>query len=313
MCVEYAFLQRLLDHINMFIYQANNHLTSFHIEFLKTQTMQTNSKLLVIFTLFAVLWLENKAHHCRFPHDKTHKKFREGIIKADFKCNTGIVPSCQCGDGLDNLYPVPKSGNCKDVFNKHLSKTPTDYHFREENCQKVQRTVCRVDSTCEDGYFIPDDQIGTPPQTPDEFLIGQNTSDPFCMCGGGDNEHYPMPKSGHCSDLDQRSTCYKANTLCRDTCFCNNQYVDPIECDPQKCNNATKPFCMCGINGEGNYFPMPKSRNCMDVIKHFKTTPSYYYRFGFPCYTARNVCKCTTFPATHCECKDECVSGCESK
>ena len=292
--------------------------------------MTTYSKLLVIFTLFAVFWLENKAHHC--PYEKTHNKFEKGKTstttpaptpakpnKVNFKCNTGTVPSCKCGISTaefdDSLYySVPKSGNCKDVFNKHLSKTSSDYHFREENCHKVQRTVCRVDSYFEDNYIVDGwerwERLGTTPPTPDEFLIGQNTSKPFCECG---TDHHPMPKSGNCTDLDTAYdgmglSCSKAITLCRDTCYCNNQYVDPTKCDPQTCNNATKHFCMCGIDGSGNYYPMPKSGDCADVYKYFNTTLTYYYAFGF---IARKVCKCTTLSVTHCECKDEWVSGCE--
>ena len=322
--------------------------------------MTTYSKSLLIFTLFAVFCLELKAHHC--PYEKTHNKFEKGKtstttpaptpakpIKVNPKCNTGTVPSCNCGistKGIDDnyYYPVPKSGNCADVFNKHLSKTSSDYHFREENCHKVQRTVCRIDSYCEDNYIVDGEQLGTTPPTPDEFLIGQNTSKPFCKCGYN-GDHYPMPKSRNCTDLDAAYdgtgfSCSKAITLCRDTCYCNNQYVDPTKCDPQTCNNATKhfcmcgidtcycnnqyvdptkcdpqtcnnatkPFCMCGIDGSGNYYPMPKSGDCTDVYKYFNTTLTYYYAFGF---IARKVCKCTTLSVTHCECKDEWVSGCE--
>ena len=147
--------------------------------------MPTNAKSLVIFILFAVLWLENKARHCGSRHEKTHKKIEKGKtstktpamttatpIKVNPKCNTETVPSCQCGkNDVDSYYyPVPKSGKCKDVF-KRLSTTPADYHFREEKCHKVHRAVCRIDSTCEDSYFIPDDQIGTPPPTPKEFVF----------------------------------------------------------------------------------------------------------------------------------------------
>ena len=284
--------------------------------------MSTYSKSLVILTLFAVFLSGNKAHHCGSPHEKVHKKFEKGktsrtaptstttkLIKVNPKCNTGTVPSCKCGDRLDNLYPVPKSGKCADVFNKHLSKTPTDYHFREENCHKAQRPVCVIDSTC---YVLPYNQLpGTPPPTPDEFIFSQNASKPFCTCGfDNDAKKNPMPKSGNCTERYGLS-CYKAQAFCRDTCYCNRLYVDPTKCDPQKCNNASKPFCKCGIDGDAKH-PMPKSGNCMDVHKHFKTTPIYYYRYGVPCYTARNVCKCTWWPETHCECNDECVSGCES-
>ena len=149
--------------------------------------MPTYSKSLVIFTLFVVLWLENKAHYSGFPHHKkTQKKFGEGktsistskptpttatIIKINhkYKCNTSTVPSCQCG----YYYPVPKSGNCKDVF-KRLSTIPTDYHFREENCSLVQRPVCSVISSCED-HRTSYQQLEPLPPTPYEFLIGQNT------------------------------------------------------------------------------------------------------------------------------------------
>ena len=284
--------------------------------------MPTYSKSLVIFTLFAVLWLENKAHRCGFPHEKTHEKFAKGIINADFKCNTGTVPSCRCGIGLDSYYyPMPKSGNCKDVF-KRLSTTPSDYHFREEKCYKVHRAVCRVDSTCENDAFIPDDQIGTPPQTPDEFLIGQNSSEPFCMCDY-DNSLYDMPKSGNCTDLETTSdnkcsgSYYKAENSCRDTCYCNESYVKPTECVPQTCNYATEAFCKCGIDDV--HYPVPESGNCMDVIKQLSTTPSpsYQYRFGYHCYKVRTVCKCIddiaidALQSTDCECNDECESGCD--
>ena len=264
--------------------------------------MPTYSKSLVIFTLFAVLWLENKAHRFGFPHEKTHEKFAKGIINADFKCNTGTVPSCQCGIGLDSYYyPVPKSGNCKDVF-KRLSTTPSDYHFREEECYKVHRAVCTVDSTC-DEIFNPADQIGTPPQTPGEFLIGQNISKPFCMCDGG---HYPMPKSRNCTDvgLGLGTSCTDATTLCRDTCYCNELYVDPTECVPQTCNNATEDFCKCGIDDD--HYPVPESGNCMDVLS---TPPTYDYRFGSDCMQMRTVCKCMidlakSWKNAYCECNE---------
>ena len=282
--------------------------------------MTTSSKSLVIFTLFALLWLENKAHDCGSPHEKAHKKFEKRKtsrttpaptpakpIKVNFKCNTGTVPSCKCGintTAIDDsyYYQVPKSGKCTDVF-KRLSTTPSDYHFREENCHKVQRTVCRVDSYCEDYYIVDGEQLGTPTPTPDEFLIAQNTSKPFCKCGY-DGGHYPMPKNGNCTGLGRRLglNCSKAITLCQDTCYCNSLHVDPTKCDPQTCNNAGKPFCKCGID---NHYPMPKSGNCMDVSKHFLTTPTWYDPFGLPCRKARNVCKCSNWPVTYCECKDE--------
>ena len=81
--------------------------------------MPTCSKSLVIFTLFAVLWLENKTHHCGFPHEKTHKKFEKGKtstktstaaptpakqIKVNYKCNTRTKPSCKCGKDYDSYY-----------------------------------------------------------------------------------------------------------------------------------------------------------------------------------------------------------------
>ena len=273
--------------------------------------MPTYSKSLVLFTLFAVLWFENKAHHS--PYEKTQKKFKKGMtstktskptlttttpVKVNYKCNTGTVPSCQCDI---YYYPVPKSGNCKDVFK---STTP-DYHFPEEDCHKVQRTVCRVVSYCGD-LIIDDQQFGTPPQTPDEFLISQNISEPFCKCDiGYKSNHYPIPKSGNCTELHGRygRRCDKARTLCADTCYCNDFYVDPIECDPQTCNNVTEPFCKCGL--EGDHYPVPESGNCMDLLKQFSTTPSYYYRFGPGCYKARTVCKCMI--GSYCECDDEWV------
>ena len=216
--------------------------------------MTTFSKSLAIFTLFAVLWLENKAHHCGSRHEKTHKKIEKGKtstktstaaptstkqIKVNNKCNIGTVPSCQCGIDYDSkYYPVPKSGNCNDVF-KRLSTTPADYHFREENCSKVQRTVCKVDSSCDSIYdyrIIDDQQFGTPPPTPDNFLISQNTSKPFCMCGY-DGGNHPIPKSGNCADLDLLDVikkflttpiynerfgfvCLKARTVCKCTNYC---------------------------------------------------------------------------------------------
>ena len=300
--------------------------------------MPTYSKSLVILILFAVFWLENKAHHCGSPHEKTHKKLEKGKtsttattpapaptpakpIKVNFKCNTGTVPSCKCGistAAIDDsyYYQVPKSGNCKDVF-KRLSTTPSDYHFREENCSKVQRAVCSVNSYCEDSTFIPDERIGTPPPTPDEFVIRQNTSKPFCKCGYDyikNNGHYRIPKSGNCIDLETLPenqsaglSCYKAITLCRDNCYCNNHYVDPTKCDPQTCNNASEAFCKCGIADV--HYPVPGSGNYTDLIKHSTTKPSYYYRFGYHCYKARTVCQCRTFPSTHCECKEECEGG----
>ena len=288
--------------------------------------MPNYSKSLLIFALFAVLWLwlENKAHHCGFTHEKTHKKFDKGktstttstpAIKFDSKCNTSTVPSCQCTSlsmyPQDLYYAVPKSGNCTDVF-KRLPTTP-DYHFREENCHKVQRPVCRVDSSCYNITF--NQQLGTPPPSPDEFVFCQNASKPFCQCGIINDR--PMPKSGNCTIYNNQSAaglgCYKAETLCTDTCYCNNNnfYIDPTKCDPQTCNNAAKPFCICGTGATANYYPLPESGNCTDVNflkQHFSTTPAYYYKLGFDCIKARNVCKCTLWPETHCECNDFCVS-----
>ena len=295
--------------------------------------MLTNSKSLAIFTLFAVFWLENKAHHCGFPHEKTHKKTEKAktstttpapkststpakLIKVNYKCNTGTVPSCQCinSDG-SYYYPVPKSGNCKDVF-KRLSTTPSNIHFREENCSKVQRTVCRIDYRCDDFTF---GEIRTPPPTPDEFVIGQNTSKPFCKCYY-DANHYPIPKNGNCTDLEttmsttqtmsdnQRSKlfCYKTQAFCRNTCRCNNYYVDPTECDPQTCNNVSEPFCKCGIDDV--HYPVPESGDCLDVIKQFSTTEGYQYRFGYTCDKARSVCSCKY--GNNCRCEEECESTC---
>ena len=298
--------------------------------------MPTYSKSLVIFTLFAVLWLENKAHHCGSPHEKTHKECNKKTtsaatpIKVNQKCNTTtLLSSCQCGPDYDFLYyPVPKSGNCNDVF-KRLSTTPTDYHFREENCHKVHRAVCSVDSYCWKLDFAFIDKKQTDPTaeefitlapTPKEFVFAQNASEPFCTCGFDD--HYPMPKSGNCTDLEKtyrragnrragNKACSKAQTFCRDTCNCNAYYVDPTECNPQTCNNATEAFCTCDINGNDNHYPVPKSGDCMDVLKQFSTTQAYYYYRGVPCYKTRKVCKCTTSQTTHCVCNDECVSGCD--
>ena len=307
--------------------------------------MLTNSKSLVILTLFSVLWLENKAHHCGCPHKKTHKRCKEETtstatstsmstpeltpiptptsttatatqIKVNSKCNTGTEPSCECGIESDTslYYPVPKSGNCNDVF-KRLSTTKhlSDYHFREENCSLVQRTVCGVYTTCDD-YF--EDRLGTPPPTPYEFISAQNASEPFCLCGyGGGGDHYPIPKSGNCTELEIKYNflgagygCYKAQTLCRDNCYCNSYYVDPTKCDPKTCNNATKPFCKCGIEDSDNNYPVPKSGNCMDYLSNNSTTPIYYYRFGAGCYKLRTVCECTKLhesQAAQCLCDDE--------
>ena len=139
-------------------------------------------------------------------------------------------------------------------------------------------------------HFSDKQQPGAPIPTSDEFIISQNASKPFCQCGFDDDQH-PMPKSGNCTDLNRRSglSCYKAQTLCRDTCTCNDNYVDPTECDPQTCNNATKPFCFCKCGIDNVDYLMPESGNCMDGIKHFSTTPIWYYLFGFPCYKARTM------------------------
>ena len=283
--------------------------------------MPTNSKALLIFTLFTVLWLENKAHRCGFTHEKTQKTMKLGEgknstttattpattskstaaapIKINPKCNTGTVPSCQCGpDDLSGFqyYAVPKSGNCTDVF-KRLPTTPSDYHFREENCHKAQRTECWTGSTCVSNFM--DEWNPQPdPLTPVEFILSQNASEPFCSCY---SDNGPVPKSGVCG-----YACNKMQTVCYDICHCNADYVDPTKCDPQTCNNVTaEPFCMCGIDGD--HYQMPESGDCMDVIKHFSTTPPYNDRFGFSCYKGRTVCKCTSMPGTQCECKDECV------
>ena len=272
--------------------------------------MAIYSESLLIFTLFAVLWLENNAHCGGFTHEKTHKKFGDkktstATIKSTpisnkfgSKCNTGTVPTCQCDSDNDSLYyPVPKSGNCTDVF-KRLPTT-SDYHFREENCHKAQRTVCWTDSSCLDYVINQDNQ---PVQPPDEFILIRNASKPFCMCDF--IEKRPMPKSGNCAELNNQFSCYKMQTLCRDICNCDNNYVDPTKCDPQTCNNATEPFCMCGIDGD--HYPVPESGNCMDVIS---TTPAYNDRFGFSCCKARTVCKCMILPP-RCNCDHECESGC---
>ena len=290
--------------------------------------MLTNSKSLVILTLFAVLWLENKAHRCGSRHEKTHKKFGKETtkskaststpaststtatpIKVSRKCNTGTVPTCECDKNFDSLYyPVPKSGKCKDVF-KRLPTTP-DYHFLEENCHKAQRTVCRVDSNCESFNLSDNQQPETPSpppfRTPDVFIFRQNVSAPFCLC---DVSSFSMPKSGNCTEYGLH--CNKAHALCWDTCTCNEFYVDPTECDPQKCNNAHEPFCVCDI--DGGHYPVPESGNCMDYLSNISTTPTYFYRFGSPCYKARNVCKCVVLVGeekAQCTCNDECVSGC---
>ena len=306
--------------------------------------MPTCSKSLVIFILFAVLWLELKAHICGFRREKTHKKFGKATTSSKtstaattststpakiIKCNTGTVPSCKCDlsnydsnnypDGF--YYPVPKSGNCTDVF-KRSSTTPSDFHFSEENCHKVQRTVCRVDSYCWDASG-PDDSILP---TPDSFIMGQNASAPFCQCCCRPDyvsDYNSMPKSGNCNDLLETTYnysvgCYKEQTFCSDTCHCNDLYVDPTGCNPQTCNNASEPFCMCAYEDDGNYYknyPMLESGNCMDYLKLFSTTPAYSYRSGPPCYKARKVCRCApTFynQTAHCACNDECVAGCES-
>ena len=310
--------------------------------------MQTCSKSLVIFTLFAVFWLELKAHRCGFPHKKTHKttKLGEGKsstttpattsttakgIKENSKCNTGTVPSCKCDLRDDDnypaayitkglYYPVPKSGNCTDVF-KRSSTTPSDYHFREEKCHKVRRTVCTVDSSC---FYLSNRGEPILP-TPDSFIIGQNTSAPNCECCCRDDvfDHLPMPKSGNCTDLlettyNYSGGCDKMQTFCTDTCHCNDLYVDPTKCDPQTCNNVSaEAFCMCGIEDGHQYnnYPMPKSGNCMDNLEIFAITPGIFYRSAPLCYKARKVCKCEpmTYDQTaHCACKDECVSGCGS-
>ena len=244
--------------------------------------MLTNSKSLVIFILFAVLWLENKAHRCRLPREKTHKKFGKETtssktstststlaptptpaptststsrapITLNPKCNnTSTEPSCQCVKNFDSVYyPVPKSGKCKDVF-KRLPTTPTDYHFREDNCHKVQTTVCTVDSYCWENDVT---------LNPDPDLIDQTTSGLFCSCVYLNRyfDHQPVPKSGKCSDLDTLSddngrtmsgdwgrSCTNAQTVCAN-CY-NNFYVNPTECDPQTCNSASEPFCKCGFD-----------------------------------------------------------------
>ena len=299
--------------------------------------MPTNAKSLVIFILFAVLCLENKAHRCGFSHKKTHKTTKLGKgktstttpattskstttkpIKVKPKCNTSTVPSCYCGISKLSLpddslyYSVPKSGNCNDVF-KRLSTT-SDYHFREENCFKVQRAVCRVDSYC--GYMRSTYGEG-PTLTPGSFIIRSNTSEPFCRCCCRPNtafDHQPIPKSGNCTDLETKYNysvgCSEDLTVCRDICYCNVDYVDLTKCDPQTCNSASEPFCKCGIDNVD--YPVPESGNCMDVLKQFSTTPIYFYQPGQgpTCYKARTVCKCK-WPSNQCECGDECVADCE--
>ena len=107
--------------------------------------MTTCSKSLLIFILFAVLWLELKARHCRFPHKKTHKTHKEtttstasaatstvtsaGIDSAedvlnsylgrtvcDLKtCKNGSEPFCMCAlnyEAYFDHYPMSESGNC---------------------------------------------------------------------------------------------------------------------------------------------------------------------------------------------------------
>ena len=171
-------------------------------------------------------------------------------------------------------------------------------------------SVCIVNSWCDAHYF---NDYGTPPPTPDVFVLGQHTSgEPFCDCG---TDHHPIPKSGNCIDLETAYdgtgiSCYKMQTLCRDTCYCNDNYVDPTKCVPQTCNNVSEPFCKCGIDGD--HYSVPESGNCMEVLRLFSTTPTYNDRFGFGCLKMRTVCKCVTWDGIYCECNDECISGCNS-
>ena len=109
--------------------------------------------------------------------------------------------------------------------------------------------------------------------------------------------------------------CNTEQTLCTDTCYCNDSYIDPTGCNPQTCNNVSaEPFCNCaGIeNDYGNHYSIPESGNCMDVLTQFSTPPTIVdYRSGPTCYKARRVCKCapTTYDGqtAHCACNDECV------
>ena len=75
------------------------------------------------------------------------------------------------------------------------------------------------------------------------------------------------------------------------------------QCVPKMCNNASKPFCSCGI--DNGHYSMPESGNCDDVKNHL-TVPPYYYRFGFNCRKMRTVCKCLD---RKCSCNEENVAG----
>ena len=159
--------------------------------------MTTCSKSLLIFILFAVLWLENKARHCGFPRDeKTHKTHKETTTSTASAATSRVTSA-----GIDSA---------EDVLNSYLG-----------------RTVC----------------------------------------------------------------------------------------DLKTCKNGSEPFCMCALNYEAyfDHYPMSESGNCMDYLSNISTTPIYFYRFGSPCYKARNVCKCVVpvgKEKAQCMCNDECVSGC---
>ena len=124
----------------LIIQQANNHLTPFHTEFLKTQTMPTYSKSLAIFILFALLWLENKAHRCGCPREKTHKECKEKSTST----STSTSTPASHRHHQTNLTP---NATLEPV---NVSKTMTFYITR---CQKVEialtcLSVCQQQSTC---------------------------------------------------------------------------------------------------------------------------------------------------------------------
>lgn len=142
-----------------------------------------------------------------------------------------------------------------------------------------------------------------------------NANKLFCSCG---IDNYPLPENGNCDDVIKYSSttpsvfeCHKMRKICNVICSCYEEIINdqthtlnqtptkPTLCYPETCDNATKPFCVCGI--DLMHYPVPKTGNCNDISKYISTTPRYYYRYGFGCYKARTVCKVI------CSCSEEYV------
>lgn len=223
--------------------------------------MSTYSNSLVIFILAVALLLENDAHQCGCPHNKTKKECEEKTITTTptpttitmcEPCNNVSKPFCVCvyydNDPLysENKYPVPKSGNCDDVIKNNYSLTAIPY----SKCKKMRQT-CRV----------------------------------FCECEeSADLTLMPTPTSTKTPTPSKRRTPTPAKTP--------TPTLTPALCNTGICNNVSEPYCSCGIDRQR--YELPENSNCSDIVRKL-TTPVYFYRFGFHCTKVRFVCKTRCF------------------